>query len=123
MLAKLIRATGNELHVTAAPVTSVAPLSGSLGAQVRSNRAAMIQIAARHGATNLRVFGSVARGTETPDSDVDMLVDLPADASLFTLMRLQSELSDLLGAHVEVIPADSLRDEVRARVERDVVGL
>jgi uncharacterized protein len=122
-VAKLIRAAGHELRITAEPASVREPLSGSLGERVRSNRAAMTEIAARHGVTNLRVFGSVARGTEGPDSDVDVLVDLPADAGLFTLMRLQAELSGLLGAPVEVIPADSLRAEVRADVERDMVGL
>lgn len=80
-------------------------------------------VAARHGATNLRVFGSVARGDEHADSDIDVLADLPPDAGLFTLLRLEGELSDLLDARVEVIPAGSLRAEVRPRVERDMVAL
>ena len=79
----------------------------------------MQTIAAAHGASNLQVFGSVARGDEHPDSDVDVLVDLPPDAGLFTLLRLEGELSRLLGATVDVVPRTALRPELRPDVERD----
>jgi predicted nucleotidyltransferase len=83
----------------------------------------VLEIADRHGATNLRVFGSVARGDEDADSDIDVLVDLPPDAGLFTLLRLKDDLERVLETRVDVIPADSLRPEVRARVVEDVVAL
>ena len=90
---------------------------------MQRHRGEITDIAARHGVTNLRVLGSVARGDEHTDSDVDVLADLPPDAGIFTLLRLQEELTHLLDARVEIIPAASLRPEVRSRVERDVVAL
>lgn len=69
------------------------------------------------------MFGSVARGTEAPDSDIDLLVDLPEAMSLFTLGRLRRDLEDVVGAHVDLVPANGLRPDVRANVEVDLVPL
>jgi uncharacterized protein len=79
--------------------------------------------AARRGVSNVRLFGSVARGEEAADSDIDLLVDLPDDASLFTVARLQRDLEEILGAHVEIVPAGDLKPTVRANVERDLIAL
>jgi len=73
--------------------------------------------------TNLRVFGSVARGEDRPDSDVDLLVDLPPDIGLLGLGRVQAELEAILGAKVDLVPASDLKSAVRARAERDLVPL
>ena len=57
----------------------------------------MLALAVRHGVTDLCVFGSVTRGEDGPDSDLDLLVHLPRDAGLFLLWRFRQELQDLLG--------------------------
>jgi hypothetical protein len=72
---------------------------------------------------NLRVFGSVARGEDRPDSDVDLLADLPAGLSLFGLGRVEAELEAILGSRADLIPAADLKPGVRARVQRDLVAL
>jgi len=77
--------------------------------------------AARFGASNLRVFGGVARGEEGPDSDIDLLVDLAPGTSLVALGALERELSRVLGSHVDVAPSDSLRRSVREEAERDAI--
>ena len=57
------------------------------------------------GGTDVRVFGSVARGTDQPSSDVDLLVTFPPDADIVTLLTLEEELSDLLSVPVHLISA------------------
>ncbi len=67
----------------------------------------------------MRLFGSVARGEDLPDSDIDLVVDLPATTSLLELIALRRELTELLHASVDVVPARSLRPEVT--VEREAI--
>jgi hypothetical protein len=69
------------------------------------------------------VFGSVARGEDWSDSDIDLVVDLAPRTGLLTLGALRRELTDILGTSVDVAPSDSLRPRVRAEVERDAVPL
>jgi len=83
----------------------------------------VLAAAERFGASDVRVFGSVARGQNTPKCDVDFLVDLSAQSSLVTLGRLERELSDVLGVPVDVVPADGLRPSVRAEVEQETISL
>jgi predicted nucleotidyltransferase len=83
----------------------------------------MIAAAAAHGVTHLRVFGSVARGQDRPDSDVDLLADLPPGVGLLTLSRVQAELEAILGASVDLVPAADLKPDVRSRVEAELVAL
>jgi uncharacterized protein len=123
-LARLIGATGSRLEVRLQrPPTNPRPLGGQLGQRLRAQRDDVTAAATRHGASNVRVFGSVARGEEMADSDVDLLVDLPDGAGLFLLARLQRELEEILHARVEVVPASDLKPAVRANVERDLVAL
>jgi hypothetical protein len=77
--------------------------------------------ARRRGAGDVRVFGSVARGEERPDSDVDFLVTLEPGRTLLDLARLELELEELLGRPVDVVTADSLREPVRGAALRDAV--
>jgi predicted nucleotidyltransferase len=74
------------------------PLSGPLGQIVRQRRRELVAAAEAHGAARLRVFGSVARGEDRADSDVDLLVDLPAGLGLFGFGRLLEDLSACLTA-------------------------
>jgi predicted nucleotidyltransferase len=65
----------------------------------------------------------VARGEDRADSDVDLLVDLPPHMGLLGLGRVQAELEAILGTKVDLVPANELKPEVRARAERDLVPL
>ena len=65
-------------------------------------------LADRYGISNVRIFGSVARGDADSRSDIDFLVDVPRNASLFDLSRFRRELSDLLGVDVDVVSSNAL---------------
>ena len=71
----------------------------------------------------MRVFGSVARGEDRPDSDIGLLADLPAGLSLLGLGRVEADLEAILGTQVDLIPAADLKPGVRARVEHELVAL
>ncbi|GIG37696.1 nucleotidyltransferase family protein [Cellulomonas pakistanensis] len=88
-------------------------LSRVLGRQ----RDAIVTAASKHRMSNVRVFGSVARGEDGPESDVDLLVDLEPGVSLFDLARLEVELTDLLRRPVDVVPARMLKPRVARTVE------
>jgi predicted nucleotidyltransferase len=92
-------------------------------ALITKNREEIKQLAANHGAYNIRVFGSVARHEELPDSDIDVLVDLAPDRSLFDLGGLAIELQNLLGCRVDVVTEGGLRPRIRERVLRDALPL
>ena len=68
-----------------------------------AQRDAILSLAARHGARNVRVFGSVARGDPRPDSDLDLLVDLEAGRTLLDHVALRQDLAQLLGRPVDVV--------------------
>ncbi len=87
------------------------------------HRQAVLELAARHGASNVRVFGSVARGEARPDSDVDILVDFPPDRSIFDLVGLWLDLQELLGREVDLSTERSLKDHIRPSVLREAVPL
>ena len=123
-LAALVDAAGYELvmDVRRQP-RRLGRLSGPVGRRVRRRRHDLIAAAAAHGVRNLRVFGRVARGEDRPDSDVDLLADLPPDLGLFELGRVEAELEAILGSRVDLIPADDLKLGTRERVARDLVAL
>ena len=79
----------------------------------------IIRIAARHGAYNVRVFGSVASGEARPDSDLDFLVNLEANRSLLDLARLLCELQTLLNCPVDVVTEAGLRPRLRPQVLKE----
>lgn len=79
-------------------------------------RGEILELAERHGASNLRVFGSVARGDDDKDSDIDFLVDLEKGRSLLDLGGLQVDLEMLLGCQVDVVTENGLRPRIRERV-------
>jgi len=80
---------------------------------VRNKREEVLRIAERHGARNVRVFGSVARGEASPDSDLDFLVDMEPGRSLLDLGGLLMDLQELLGRRVDVVTEQGLRSRVR----------
>ena len=94
-----------------------------LGRTLAARRERVLELAAKHKASNVRVFGSVVRGEDAPESDIDLLVDLAPDADLFDLASLGVELSRSLGRRVDVVPERMLRPRVAPRVLADAVAL
>ncbi len=81
-----------------------------------SRREQILAAARRHGAYDVRVFGSTARGEARPDSDIDILVKLEPDRSLLDLARLLRELEALLGCQVDIVTEAGLRPRIRPQV-------
>jgi uncharacterized protein len=90
---------------------------------LREKRDDINRIAARHGAYNLRVFGSVARGEAGPESDIDILIDVGPTTSSWFPAGLILDLEDLLGRRVEVITEKALNPELRDHVLREAIPL
>ncbi len=88
---------------------------------LEEKRGEILRIAAEHGAREVRVFGSVARGEADLESDIDFLVDLETGRSLLDLGGLQMELESLLGRRVDVVTARGLKARIRERVLREAV--
>lgn len=86
---------------------------------LKTRRKEILEIAARNGAVNVRVFGSVARGENRPDSDIDFLVNLEAGRSLLDLARILRELNNLLGYPVDVITEAGLRPRIKPQVLKE----
>src|ERR1700760_410906 len=92
-LAALVAATGFELDLQLRAVPRrLDVLTGPIGRRVRRRRAALLDAAAAHGLRDLRVFGSVSRGQDRPDSDLDLLADLPDGMGLIGLGRARAAL-------------------------------
>ena len=83
----------------------------------------ILRIAATHGARNIRVFGSVARGEAGDESDIDFLVDMEPGRSLFDLGDLKLDLEELLGRRVDVVTESSLYWLLRRRILRESIPL
>ena len=93
-------------------------------AELRGRAAELLSLSARWGASNVAVFGSVARGQEDGDSDLDLVVDIEPGRSLFDLGGLITELEDLLGCPVNVVQRSTLTDDrFSLSVRRDMVDL
>lgn len=88
---------------------------------LREMRSEILAVVARHGASNVRIYGSVARGEAGPDSDIDLLVDMGDGRSLMDLAGLHLELEDLIGFHVEI--GTDVRPRLRERVHAEAVAL
>jgi uncharacterized protein len=90
---------------------------------VGDKREAILELAAKYGATDVRVFGSVARGEARPDSDVDLLMKFPDDTSIFDMVGLWLDLKDLMEREISLI-SDSTQDErFMTRILKDAVPL
>ena len=124
-LTKLIEATGHRLALELRPpVRSRLGLpSTPLGRRLRRHRRAVIELAERRGARNVRVFGSVARGEDTAVSDIDLVVDLDDGVSLIGLEGLRRELAELLRAEVDVVPAATLKPGTRSAILAEAIAL
>ncbi len=90
---------------------------------LKQKRADILRVAARHGARNVRVFGSVARGDADAASDVDFLVDMEPGRTLLDLGGLLYDLQELLGRPVDVVTTKGLRERIRAAVLKDALSI
>lgn len=88
---------------------------------VQSKREEILRVAAGHGAHNVRIFGSVARGEADEASDIDFLVEMEPGRSLLDLGGLQVELEALLGRPVDVVTVRGLKARIRSIVLREAV--
>jgi uncharacterized protein len=79
----------------------------------------ILKIAAKHGARNIQIFGSVARGEARLDSDVDFLVEMEPGRTLFDMGGLLMDLRDLLGLEVDVVTEQGLKPRIRDRVLKE----
>ena len=83
----------------------------------------ILKIAAKHGACNLRVFGSVARGEANDKSDIDFLVDLGENLSPWFPVRLIRDLENLLGRQVDIVTKKGLKERIKKRVLQEAISL
>ena len=94
-----------------------------LDAVVKAKRSEILRLAAQHGARNVRVFGSLARGQADPDSDLDLLVEMDEGRSLLDLVGLWQDLEELLGSKVDVISEGGLSPYLRDHVLAEAIPL
>lgn len=94
-----------------------------LAETVKEKREEILKVAARRGATNVRLFGSLARGEEHAASDVDLLVQLEEGRSLLDLSHLLQDMEELLGCPVHLVEPEALHWAIRERIMEESVPL
>ncbi len=90
---------------------------------ITRNREAIIKIAQRNNAVNIRVFGSMVRGDAESDSDVDLLADLDINTSLLDRIAITQEIEDLLGRKIDLVTPDKLHRVIKDRVMKESIPL
>jgi predicted nucleotidyltransferase len=90
---------------------------------LKAKRPEMLRLAAQHGARNVRLFGSAARGEMRPDSDIDVLVEFEPGRTLLDRIGLMQDLEDLLGRKVDVVTEKALHRSIRQQVLQQAVPL
>jgi predicted nucleotidyltransferase len=118
-LKKLVAAAGFDIALTIEASEPGSPLR----ALVDARRERLVRSLRKLGARNVRIFGSVARGDDGPESDVDLLVDIAPEVGLFALGQMRSEAESILGVGVDVVPANSLKEDVAERVLAEAIAL
>jgi predicted nucleotidyltransferase len=98
-------------------------MATTLAELVKEKRADILALAAKHGARNVRVFGSVARGDADEQSDIDFLVQMEPGRSLLDLGGLQYDLEQLLGCRVDVVTEQGLKARLREKILGEAVTL
>lgn len=93
------------------------------GEALRKHRAAILELAAKHGAWRVRVFGSVARNEDTPNSDIDLLIDMEPSRSLFDLAELYADVNELVGFPVQLVETDGLHPLLRDRILSEAIAI
>jgi len=90
---------------------------------VENKRDEILRIAGRYGATNIRIFGSTARGEGGPESDIDLLIDLEHGRSLLDLIAIKQDLQDLLGCEVDVVTEAAISPLIRDEILNQAVNI
>jgi predicted nucleotidyltransferase len=90
---------------------------------LKDKREEILRLAENYHATNVRVFGSVARGEATEESDVDFLVDFEPDYTLWDHIGLMQDLAELLERQVDIGTEDTLKERIKGRILREAVPL
>lgn len=104
-------------------ISSKAATAGPSDPRIRARRGEILALAARHGASRVRVFGSTARGEAGPDSDIDLLVAMDPRRSLVDHIALAQDLEDLLGRRIDLVTEAALSPLIRERVLAQAVDL
>lgn len=92
-------------------------------ADLRAKRDDIIRLAEQRGAYNVRVFGSVARGESSPDSDVDLLISVNKGVDMFTLVGLWLDLKEFLGCDVSLVEDKGMSEIFSTTIQGDVITL
>jgi predicted nucleotidyltransferase len=119
----LLAACGQELVLDARPTIQIRPAASPVRRLIQRRRGQLLAAAREHGARNVRIFGSVGRGSETADSDVDLIVDLEPGRTLVDLAALREDAKAILGVPVDVATPDLLKDHIRDEVLREASPL
>lgn len=115
MLERLLEAAGNQLDIIVSPRSRRPTLD-----ELRSHRKAIIGIVESFGASNVRVFGSVARGDSHDGSDVDLLIDVPAGTGLITIERIADAIEAVLPWRVDVVTSGAAHGRMAHIVDEAV---
>lgn len=94
-----------------------------IGKKIKSLRNRILKLAKKHGAKNVRVFGSVAKGTAKSAGDLDILIELESGRSLLDIVALKQDLEDLLGCNVDVVTEGALSPYIREEILKTAVNL
>ena len=121
-LERVMKAMGHTLEVGSSAAPAV-DLSSPGAVLVRAHRKEILHRARAAGVTNVRLFGSCARGEDSDNSDIDLLVDFDTSAGLLPIVELKAEFEALLGRQVDIAPVALLRAAVAERALREAVPL
>jgi uncharacterized protein len=123
-LERIVAAAGSSLILdTVADDVAPAAVEPRVVGRLREQREAVLAAVAAHGGSNVRVFGSVARGEARRRSDLDLLIDLPERSGILTLGAIARDVARLVEVDVDVVPASALRPEFRDRIFAEAVPL
>jgi predicted nucleotidyltransferase/DNA-binding XRE family transcriptional regulator len=119
---RLIRAAGAELQFSTRPAPA-SDLSGEMATTLRRFRLEILRLARQAGASNVRIFGSVARGENRVGSDIDLLVDFDISKGLIPIVVLTQQIESLINIPVDIAPVDLLKPAIARNAVRDAVPL
>lgn len=95
----------------------------SISSIIKNRREEVINIAQKYGAKNVRVFGSMARGEESVESDLDIIVEMEHGSSLLDIIAIKQDIEGLLGRKVDVVTEASISPYIRDAVLKEAVNL